>query len=188
MVSLVDLWLPILASAAFVFVVSSVIHMVFHAWHCNDYGALPGEGAILDAVRAQNVPPGMYRFPFGASMKEMQSPAMLEKLNRGPVGTAILIPPGPMALGKSLVQWFLYCVVVGAIAAYVAAHSLRSGAEFYPVFRIVGSAAFLGYALTNVDHSIWKGVSWGVTTRFVIDGIVYALVTAATFGWLWPSP
>ena len=56
------------------------------------------------------------------------------------------------------------------------------------VFRLTGTAAFLGYALTNVTNSIWKGVSWGVTAKFLFDGLVYALVTAATFGWLWPAP
>jgi len=36
MVSLVDLWLPILLSAVLVFVASSVIHMALR-WHSNDF-------------------------------------------------------------------------------------------------------------------------------------------------------
>jgi hypothetical protein len=27
---------------------------------------------------------------------------------------------------------------------------------------------------------------WGATIKEVIDGLVYGLLTAGTFGWLWP--
>jgi hypothetical protein len=27
---------------------------------------------------------------------------------------------------------------------------------------------------------------WGTTIKEVIDGLVYGLLTAGTFGWLWP--
>ena len=55
------------------------------------------------------------------------------------------------------------------------------------VFRIAGTVAILGYAFSNVTDSIWKSISWGTTCKFVVDGIVYGLVTAATFAWLWPA-
>jgi hypothetical protein len=31
------------------------------------------------------------------------------------------------------------------------------------------------------------GRNWGTTIRHVADGLVYALLTAGTFGWLWPD-
>ena len=43
------------------------------------------------------------------------------------------------------------------------------------------------YALSNIMNSIWKGVRWGTTFKYVVDGIVYGLVTGGTFGWLWPK-
>jgi hypothetical protein len=52
--------------------------------------------------------------------------------------------------------------------------------------RVVGTAAILGYAIGHLHDSIWKGQPWGTTAKFVIDGVVYGLVTAGTFGWLWP--
>ena len=55
------------------------------------------------------------------------------------------------------------------------------------MFRLTGTVAMLAYALSALPESIWRGQNWGVTLKFVFDGVVYALVTGATFGWLWPG-
>ncbi|MCH7490780.1 MAG: hypothetical protein IID05_08795, partial [Gemmatimonadetes bacterium] len=49
-----------------------------------------------------------------------------------------------------------------------------------------GTVAFAGYGLALLQGSIWFGRKWGATLRSVFDGLVYALVTAGMFGWLWP--
>jgi len=89
-------------------------------------------------------------------------------------------------MGKFLGLWFVYSLLVSLFCAYVAAHSLQSGAHYLGVFRIVGSVAFVGYALSNMVDSIWKGFPWSVTVKHMVDGLLYALVTAGVFGWLWP--
>jgi len=38
----------------------------------------------------------------------------------------------------------------------------------------------------QLSNGIWKGQTWSVTFKEVVDGLVYALLTAGTFGWLWP--
>lgn len=186
MVELVDLWLPILVAAVLVFVASSVIHMVIPI-HKGDYKKLPGEDKVLETMRAQGAQPGTYMFPCAGSMKEMCTPEMVAKLNQGPVGHLTVIPNGPMNMGKHLTQWFIFCIVVGVFVAYVAELSLGRGTPYPVVFRLTATAAFMGYALGAVVDSIWKGVPWKVSAKFVFDGIVYALVTAGTFGWLWPK-
>jgi hypothetical protein len=183
--SLSDLWLPILLSAVFVFVVSSILHMVIPI-HKGDYKKLPGEQRVLEEMRAQGVQPGSYMFPCAGSMKEMGSPEMIDKCNLGPVGYLTVVPSGPPAMGKSLVQWFLYTVVIGMLVAYAAALGLDRGTAYLPVFRLTGTIAILGYAVGALPDSIWKGQSWAVTLKFIFDGVVYGLVTAGTFGWLWP--
>ena len=50
MVSLADLWLPILLSAVLVFVASSLIHMVL-GWHRHDFKKFGAEDAVMDALR-----------------------------------------------------------------------------------------------------------------------------------------
>ena len=50
MVPLMSLWLPILLSAVFVFVMSSIIHMVL-GYHRADYRKLPAEDEFMEAMR-----------------------------------------------------------------------------------------------------------------------------------------
>src|SRR5271169_299265 len=185
MVSITALWLPILLSAVIVFVASSIMHMVL-PFHRSDYRKLPDEGKVTDALRAVGVTPGpVYSFPH-CTHKDMKSPEVAEKFKRGPVGLLTVIPSGPPAMGKYLGQWFLYCVFVGIFVAYLTGRTLSSGTHYLIVFRVAGTTAFLGYAVAQIQDSIWKGQSWGVTTKHVFDGLIYALLTAGTFGWLWP--
>jgi hypothetical protein len=184
--SLAEIWLPILLSGVFVFVVSSIVHMVL-PHHRQDYKKLPNEDAALAGLRGANVPPGDYMFPACGSMKEMGSPEMLARYRSGPVGVMTLLPNQPPSMGKALFLWFLYTLVISTFAGYVGTLAVYVGAPYDQVFRVTGTVAILGYAFSNVMNSIWKGQSWGTTFKFVIDGVVYGLVTAGTFGWLWPD-
>jgi hypothetical protein len=186
MISLMDLWVPILLSAVFVFVVSSVMHMIL-TYHRKDYGQLDGESAVMEAMRKAGVKPGNYMFPWSSDMKEMGSDEMKQKLNAGPVGFAHIYPNGPIAMGKSLVQWFVFSVVISFLVAYIASRTLGAGTHYLQVFRVAGAVAFLGYAGAQPMDSIWKGQKWSTTFKHVFDGLVYALVTAGCFGWLWPQ-
>jgi hypothetical protein len=51
---------------------------------------------------------------------------------------------------------------------------------------VVGTAAFLAYGLGNLSNGIWRGYPWSYVIKEVVDGLIYALLTAGTFGWLWP--
>jgi hypothetical protein len=186
MVPLLDLWLPIVLSAVFVFVVSSVIHMALPI-HKKDMKRLPDEDKVLSAMRSAGVAAGQYMFPSCSSMKEMGSPEMLAKMKQGPVGNMIVLPSQPFSMGKSLGQWFALSLVISACAAYVAGLTLAPGADGMLVFRVTSAAALLGYALSHVSDSIWKGLAWSVSLKFFGDGIAYALATGAAFAWLWPA-
>ena len=72
-------------------------------------------------------------------------------------------------------------------AAYIASRAVQPGTDYLQVFRFVGTTAFMGYALGTLPESIWYRRSWGRTMKTVFDGLVYALLTAGVFGWLWPS-
>jgi hypothetical protein len=185
MVPIAALWLPIVLSAVIVFVASSIFHMLLPI-HKSDYRKLPEEDRVLDALRAAGVTPGrVYSFPH-CTHKEMKSPEVAEKFKRGPVGLLTVIPSGPPAMGKYLGQWFLYCVFIGIFVAYLTGRTLGPGTHYLIVFRVAGTTAFLGYAVAQIQDSIWKGQSWSVTFKHVFDGLIYGLLTAGTFGWLWP--
>ena len=186
MVGLFDLWLAVLLSGVLVFIVSSIIHMVI-PWHRGDYGKLPGEEDVLETMRKHGVNPGQYMFPCPGSMKDMGTPEAVAKYERGPVGFLSVIPSGPPAMGMNLVMWFVYSLIIGVFTAYIASLSLDAGAPYMHVFRLTSSTAILGYAVGNMVDSIWKGVRWIITIKFIMDGIVYGLLTAGVFSWLWPA-
>ena len=186
MIPLTALWLPILISAVIVFFASFIMHMVL-TYHRSDYRKLPDEDRVTDAMRNAGVTSGpAYFFPY-CSFKEMKSAPMIEKMKRGPMGLLTVLPSGRPAMGKNLVQWFLYCVVISIFAAYLSGRLLAPATAFLQVFRVVGTVAFLGYGAAHAQESIWSGRSCVVTLKHLFDSVIFALLTAAIFGWLWPK-
>ena len=179
------LWLPVLLSSVFVFIASSIVHM-FTPWHKGDYPKLANEDKVMDALRPLNIPPGDYMMPRPSSVADLKSPEFLEKRNRGPVMMFTVFPSGPVTMGKQLFSWFVYSCVVGVFAAYVTGRALPVGSAYLQVFRFIGTVAFVGYSLALWQMLIWYRRAWGTTIRSTIDGLIYALLTAGTFGWLWP--
>ena len=185
MTNLAMLWLPILLSSVFVFLVSSVIHMA-PLWHKNDFAKMPNEDKVMDALRPFGIPPGDYMVPRPSSRQDMCSPEFVAKMEKGPVMMVTVMPSGPFGMAKNLVLWFLFCVVVTLFAAYVAAHALPIGASPRHVIRFPGLTAFIGYAVALWPMSIWYRRAWSTTIKATVDGFIYSVITAATFAWLWP--
>ena len=186
MIPLTTLWLPILLSAVIVFFASFIMHMVL-TYHKSDYRKLPDEDRVTDAMRGAGVTPGpAYYFPY-CSFEEMKSPPMIEKMKRGPVGFLTVRPNGPPSMGQNLVQWFLYCLVISVFAAYVSHRTLAPGAAFTQVFRVIGIVSLLGYGAAHAQESIWGGRSWVVTSKHLLDSLIFAVLTGLMFGFLWPK-
>lgn len=179
------LWMPIFLSSIGVFIVSSIIHMAL-PWHKGEYPGLPDQDKIMDALRPFNIPPGEYMMPRAASHKDMSKPEFLEKLKKGPVGLLTIWTGSSMSMTPSLIQWFVYSVCISIFAAYVAGRALSHGASYLEVFRFSGVTAFIGYAAALWQMPIWYKRSWRVTATSTLDGLIYGLVTAGFFGWLWP--
>ncbi len=186
MVSVMSLWLPILASAVIVFVASSIIHMLL-PYHRSDFKKVPNEDEVMATLRNAGITPGQYVIPCPSNMKEMGSPEFVEKSTKGPVAFMMVGKSGPPNMGKSLALWFVYCIVVGIFAAYIASRAIEPGAHYLSVFRFVGATAFIGYTLAFWQDTIWLNASVTSTLKSTFDGLVYGLLTAGTFGWLWPS-
>lgn len=184
MISIAALWQPILLSAVFVFIASAILQMlVGHHW--NDMRAVPQQQALLDTLRAMALPTGDYLAPRPANRTAARDPAFMEQLNRGPC-LRLQVLPGGMQMGKSLLQWFIYVLLVSVCCAYIASRELQPGAQYLSVFRLTGFAAFAAFALALPQASIWYGRSWRMTVMTMLDGLVYALLTGGAFGWLWP--
>jgi len=186
MVYLTELWLPILLSAVAVFIASSLIHMVL-GYHKSDYGKMPSEDDVMAAMREAGVGRGHYTLPHCVDPKEMGNPEVKEKYELGPVAFVTVMPNGPPSMAAPLVSWFILCLVIGTIVAYLTGRVLGPGTDYLTVFRVAGTAAFLGYAGAAPVDSIWKGMPWSTTLKHAFDGLIFSLLTGGVFGWLWPS-
>ena len=185
MTDLSSLWMPTVLSAVIVFFVSFFIHSV-SGFHKNDYPAPPNQDALGDAIRPFNLTPGDYMIPRPASMKDMATPEFKAKAARGPKMILTVMPNGMTSMGPMLAQWFVYALVISLFAGYIASRALAPAAPYLHVFRFVGAAAFLGYAGALWQTTIWYGKGVALTMRSTVDGLIYALLTAGCFGWLWP--
>lgn len=184
MVSLTALWLPVLVSAAVIFVASSIIHMLL-GYHASDWRSLEREDGVLDALRPFALKPGDYVAPRPKSMAEISSPEFKAKVEKGPRVMITVMGPSSSML-RGLILWFVYSIVVAIFAAYVAGITLGRGAAYMDVFRVTSTVTFAAYALALWQGWIWYSRGLGYTLRSTFDGLVYALLTGGAFGWLWP--
>ncbi len=186
MLSLASLWMPVILSAVLVFIASSLIHMVLQ-WHKSEYGKLPNEDEVRAAVRSANLAPGQYVMPHCDGHKEMQSPAAQQKFADGPVATLVVRANGMPNMGATLGQWFGFAVMVAVLAAGLSCTLLPRGADPHKVFHFFAVVTFMTYAGGSFINGIWMGRPWGAVARDALDSLIYALLTAAVFAWLWPA-
>ena len=185
MVSLTELWLPILLAAVFVFLASWLFHM-FLPHHRSDYAKVPREDEFMAAVGQFNIPAGDYSVPRPAGMKDMQSPEFQAKWKKGPVLWMTVLPRGQNFMGRSLAEWFVYCLVVSVFAAYICTRALQRGAPYLEVSRFASTMAFAAYGLALWQNSIWYRRKWSTSLKSNLDAIVYGFLTGGAIGWLWP--
>jgi hypothetical protein len=76
--------------------------------------------------------------------------------------------------------------VISVFAAYIAGRAVPAGGEYLEVFRFAGTTAFIGYTAALWQVSIWYKRRWSTTLKSTFDGLIFALLTAGVFGWLWP--
>ena len=184
MITWSQLVLPILLSAVAIFIASSLIHTVVK-WHNPDYKKLSNEDEVTGAIRRGSPAPAQYNFPHCLEGQK-NTPEIQAKFAAGPVGVMYIRESGEIRIGPFLLKWFVYLLVVAALVAYVAMITLGSGAPYLSVFRVVSATAWLAFAWQGPGDSIWVGKPWGQTVKYLLDGLIYALLMAGVFGWLWP--
>jgi hypothetical protein len=188
MVPLTSLLVAILVSAVIVFFTSFILHMVV-GYHKSDLRKLPDqhEDDIIALVSRMNLPTADYAVPHPGSPDRMKDPAFVAKMTKGPLVIMNVSPGAPPTMGKSLAMWFVFVVIVTIFAAYIASRAVTPDSDYLTVFRFVGTSAFMGYALGQIPESIWYKRSWVRTFKSIFDSLIYALLTAGVFGWLWPG-
>ncbi|TWT40956.1 hypothetical protein RAS1_36450 [Phycisphaerae bacterium RAS1] len=198
---LLSLWLPILLSAAAVWIVSTIFGMPF-LHHKNDWIGLGSadedvssaarEDAFMQFLRQSGIKPGNYLFPDFRSPAAMKSEKVSQALEAGPVGHLSLWPP-PLSMGGKLAGTFIVYLVASTLIAYLASVTLPLPPQADPgapgfarVFQVVGTAGVLAYSFSFIPSAIWFGAYKRAIVASIVDGIAYGVITGAIFAWRWP--
>jgi hypothetical protein len=97
-----------------------------------------------------------------------------------------VMPKGDMAMGGQLAMWFVYLLAVSLLVAYVVGRALPPGTEYMKVFQLASAVTFIAHGVALWPMSIWYRRAWNITIKSTIDGLIYGLLAAGVFGWLWP--
>ncbi len=181
---LAHLWLPIVLSAAAVWVASAVVWMAM-PHHKKDWTALPDEAAFYRAFEALKLPPGNYGFPDCKDKAKRNDPEVKRRWEAGEMGLVSVW--GKMSMGRNMIVTFLIYVVVSFLVAYLGAAVVKPGTDFASAFKVLGTAGVLAYAFGAAPHSVWMGAYPRAILMCIIDGIVYGLITGAIFAAMWPK-
>jgi len=119
-------------------------------------------------------------------MEAMKSAEFKAKHEKGPVMIATVIKPGPLTMGPQLGKWFVFICVVSLFTAYVTGRTHAAGTPYLSIFRTAGCTAFMAYTFAYWPQTIWYQRSMRTTLLNTLDGLIYGLLTAGVFGWLWP--
>jgi hypothetical protein len=178
-----QLWLPILLSAALLFVLSAASHMVL-PWRKGEWGRITDAGALQAAIR--DLAPGQYAFPAAPDPKQQMTPEWRARWAQGPSGWLTIAPRAPMQMGRSMALSFLVFLGVAFMIAYAASHALGRAPHYRTVFRLVGTLGTLSFGVGPIFNSIWYHRPWRAYVSDAIDALLFGLVMAGIFGWLWP--
>jgi len=185
-VSLISLWLPIIAGTVLAWISSGMIHMLLK-YHNSDYQRLANEDAVMEVVGAGNPRPGVHTFPYVVDMNDMKDPSVQARFEKGPVGFIIVGDSGMPAMGKLMSQQIAHFLIGTLLVAYCASLALPPGAGYYEVFRFTMAVAFLTLGWASIPYSIWYGIQWSVTAKYLLDALIYAALVAGAFAGFWPD-
>jgi len=177
-----DLWLPILLAGLATHIASTI------AWtllphHKPEWNKLPAEEGLLDFLDQNSVAASQYLFPFCDDPKLMSEPEFKQKMETRCRGMLILWPKPPN-MGKAIGLTLAFFLVAAFAIGYLASIAFAPGASMMEIFRLV----FMAGLLCHVAGP-FPGVFWfrKYVAMEMLDGLVYALITAGIFAGLWPA-
>lgn len=179
--SILDLWMPILASAVVMWIASALIWTVL-PWHKSDYQKTSNEEGVRAAL--QGLSPGFYNVPHCTSAADFKDPSMQQKFNDGPQAFITVLPNGLPSMGKNMVLMIGYFIFVGILCAYFVSRTVAPDAEYMAVFRVAGCVAWIANGIAHIPESIWFGRPYSSTLKSLFDALIYGLLAGGVFGWL----
>jgi hypothetical protein len=181
---ILPLWLPIVLSAAAVWIVSLIVWTAL-PHHKGDFIGLPDEDGFMDYIRKSGIKPGNYAFPDARTRAAMQSEKVQKAWKDGPVGHFTLWPT-PLTMGGKMFGTFIVFLGVSALIAYLTRVALPSATPFAKVFQFATLAGILAYCFSSIPSALWWSSYRRTIAANVIDGILFAVITGAILAWRWP--
>ncbi|NIL93724.1 MAG: hypothetical protein GTO71_04645 [Woeseiaceae bacterium] len=178
---IIDLWLPILVSAAVCWVMSAIIWTVLK-YHNRDYAQTADEEAVRAALKGNR--PGFYLLPYCVDPAELKNEDVKRKYEEGPLAYITMLPSGVPTMGAKLIAQIAFFIAVGIVCAYFVSRTLGPEADYLATFRVAGAVAFLANSFAYIPESIWFGRPWPMTVKSFVDALLYGLLTGGVFGWL----
>ena len=185
MVTTASLILPVLVSAALVWIASALIWTVL-PWHKKDYAPLPDEAGTVASLAAQDLAPGQYMVPHAGSPEEMKEDRVRKAFEAGAAGFITILPRGIPGMAPNMAMSAALNVAVAVLVAYIARMTLAPGAEYMTVFCLATTMTWMAYGVGAVQDAIWFGRPWSSVLKGFGDALIYAFLTGGVFGWLWP--
>jgi len=179
--SILDLWVPILAATLVCFFASSAIWVALK-YHNRDYSKTDREDDIRSAL--QGAKPGFYPVPYCIELADMEKPDMQQKFADGPVAYITVGPSGMPTIGPKLLGMVVYFLLVSIFCAYMVTRTVAPDADYLAVFRVAGTIAFIANGIAVIPESVWFGRPWSMTAKNIMDALIYGLLTGGVFGWL----
>ena len=179
--SIIELWLPIVVSAAVCWVMSAIIWTLLK-YHNSDYTKVGDEEAVRAALKGSK--PGYYLLPYCTDPAELKDEAVKKKFEEGPLAYITVLPSGLPKMGGKLVGQIIFFLLVGIMCAYFVSRTLGADADYLTVFRVAGTVAFLANSFALIPESVWFGRPWSMTIKNFVDALIYGLLTGGVFGWL----
>lgn len=185
MTDLLSLWLPIVLITVGCHFASFILWAA-SPWHKPDVNPVPDQDAADAAINGLGLKPGFYMLPCTHDSAQYKEQAFIDRYNRGPWAT-INVMPGKPNMGRNLLLTLAMFFVVTVLIAYLAGSVLSPGTGMGKVVQVTATAGILAYTFGGMANGIWFGKQRGWVIRDIIDALIYAAITAALFGFLWPG-
>ncbi len=176
-----QLWLPILLSGLATHIYSTLAWMLL-PHHKPEWNRLPVEQELLELLNRHQVPPNQYMFPFAANGNEAGTP---EFKTRQACSGMLIRWATPLNMGAAIGKTLAFFMVAAACIGYLAGLAIPTpSADAAHVFRVVGTTGILTHCFAHFPHVFWFRRRIAME---VLDGIIFAMITAGIFAALWPT-
>lgn len=179
--SVADLWLPILLAGLATHVWSTLAWTVLPHHKPEIKGLGDKEDELLSWVEGADLEPGKYLFPFTADTKEASSEEFKQKQLR--CRGHLVLWEKPVSMPVAILKTLCFFLIAAYMIGFVVSLSMHFYTDQMSVFRFVFALGVLTHCFAKFPHLFWFPEKYVMS---LLDGIIYALITAAIFALLWP--